>query len=312
MKSYNLTLTDILEYIELDLFQYGLARFSKEEFAAAGLNAEDMYLLEFMAEQERGHARLVSNILGENAPKACTYDYTGAFDNVTSYVDFNQRLTRWGESGVYGFLEHLDSRAAASLLLQSITTEARQQMIFRQFSGLFPMPVWFEIGVPQSWAWTLLAPWIKSCGSDTPTLAWQNFPALNVTNNLPAIDPNYKAAITHNHTAPSYPGKKVEFAWEAPGKQVGPNKTYTTSTSAGKPEYAVWVSQLNITYTPLTMTSNYSGYAYQPNVKVFEGDPSINGTMFVALTDSNTFLTGFNLSLINPHVVAGPSIYMAG
>ena len=51
------------------------------------------------------------------------------------------QLTRWGESGVYGFLEHLDSRAAAEMLLQSITTEARQQMIFRQFSGLFPMPV---------------------------------------------------------------------------------------------------------------------------------------------------------------------------
>ena len=51
------------------------------------------------------------------------------------------QLTRFGESGVYGFLEHLDSRAAAELLLQSITTEARQQMIFRQFEGLFPMPV---------------------------------------------------------------------------------------------------------------------------------------------------------------------------
>lgn len=51
------------------------------------------------------------------------------------------QLTRWGESGVYGFLEHLNSRAAATLLLDSITTEARQQMIFRQFEGLFPMPV---------------------------------------------------------------------------------------------------------------------------------------------------------------------------
>jgi hypothetical protein len=25
------------------------------------------------------------------------------------------------------------------------------------------MPVWFETGIPQSWAWTLLSPYIKSC-----------------------------------------------------------------------------------------------------------------------------------------------------
>ena len=43
------------------------------------------------------------------------------------------QLTRSSESGVYGFLEHLDSRAAASLLLDSIATESRQQMIFHQF-----------------------------------------------------------------------------------------------------------------------------------------------------------------------------------
>ena len=82
---------------------------------------------------------------------------------------------------MYGFLEHLDSRAAASLLLDSITVEARQQMIFRQFKGLFPMPVWFETGISQSMAWTLLAPYIVSCPASNPRIAWQNFPALNIT-----------------------------------------------------------------------------------------------------------------------------------
>lgn len=88
--------------------------------------------------------------------KPCTYRYP--FKTVREFVDFCQKvritfidtspspliinqLTRWGESGVYGFLEHLNSRAAATLLLDSITTEARQQLIFRQFEGLFPMDV---------------------------------------------------------------------------------------------------------------------------------------------------------------------------
>ena len=77
-------------------------------------------------------------------------------------------VTRFGESGVYGFLPHLDSRPSAQILLQSITTEARQQLIFRQFQGLPPFPVDFETGIPQSYAWTLLSPYIKSCPKVSP------------------------------------------------------------------------------------------------------------------------------------------------
>ena len=67
------TLTSILcsqslalyqEYIELDLFHNSLARFSTEEFDAANITADDRYLLQFMAEQEVGHANLITNILG--------------------------------------------------------------------------------------------------------------------------------------------------------------------------------------------------------------------------------------------------------
>lgn len=78
---------------------------------------------------------LLTNILGPGAAKQCTYNYSGAFSNVREYLDFNQKLTRWGESGVWGFLSQLNSRPSGGLLGQSIATEARQQMIFRQFTG---------------------------------------------------------------------------------------------------------------------------------------------------------------------------------
>jgi hypothetical protein len=38
----------------------------------------------------------------------------------------------------------------------------------------------------------------------------------------------------------------------------------------------------------------------------------IIGTMFIAITDTNTTYTPFNLSSVNPHVVAGPFLYQAG
>ena len=337
------------EWIELDLFHNGLAQFSAEDFEAAGLTATDRSLIEFMADQEVGHATLITNILGAAAPVQCNYNYP--FTTVREFIDFNQKLTRFGESGVYGFLNHLDSREAGQLLLQSISTEARQQMIFRQFDGLFPMPVWFEVGIPQSWAWTLLAPYISSCPANQTRLAWQNFPALSVLNQpdaarinanrttmgetagntssapfnetvVPMIDSclnntvvgeDCSPAISQNRSIPlSFPGRQVFFEWENAGKMVGPNNSYVTATSASAPVYVAWVSQLNLTYTDLTITGPNQGYTFQPNSSTYAGDPAVNGTMFVALTSENITLTPFNLSMINPFVYAGPAIYQAG
>jgi hypothetical protein len=343
----SITLALYQEWIELDLFNNGLATFSAEDFLAAGLTAEDRALIAFMANQEVGHATLLSNMLGETAPPQCTYNYP--FTTVREFIDFNQILTRFGESGVWGFINHLDSREVAQMLSQSISTESRQQQTFRQMLGLHPFPVWFETGIPQSWAWTYLAPYISSCPENTTRLAWQNFPALHVVNqaNPNRFSPNdtkpYEVvgsrvadpsnstipddescvnlnvtgyscgpAISRNKTEPlSFPGKQVNLTWEDPGLLVGPNNSYVTSTTAGQPAFVAWVSQLNLTYTPLTVTGSNAGYTFQPPDNVFEGDPAANGTMFVAVTDADLFLTPFNLTMINPHVRA-IGIYKAG
>ncbi|KIW15513.1 hypothetical protein PV08_05559 [Exophiala spinifera] len=326
------------EWIELDLFHNGLARFPVSEWEAAGLTAEDRFLIEFMADQEVGHATLLSNILGAAAPAQCTYNYP--FETVREFLDFCQKLTRFGESGVFGFLGHLDSRESATLLLQSISTESRQQFSFRQMTGLFPMPVWFEVGVPQSWAWTLLAPYISSCPANNTRLAWQNFPALSVLNqpNSFKINPNLGApsnttgadpsndtgiarsnacystndtardcgpALSQNRSIPlSYPGRPVHFSWGNVNETVGPNNSYVTSRSplADAPRYAMFVSQLNATYVPLTNISDNTASCVQPNMSTFAGDPAVNGTMFIALTSQNPYLTPFNLSMVNPYV----------
>ncbi|EAW17551.1 ferritin-like domain-containing protein [Aspergillus fischeri NRRL 181] len=337
------------EYIELDLFHDGLARFSVEEFTAAGLTAEDRFLIEFMADQETGHATMLTNILGDQAPRQCVYNYPYA--TVHEFIDFCQKLTRFGEAGVYGFLPHLDSREAAGLLTQTVTTEARQQMIFRQFEGLFPMPVWFEVGVPQSWAWTLLAPYISYCPANQTRLAWQNFPSLYIENqpnpyrvngsssanetlpgggmntlasrnvtgpesclNKTAVGESCSPAITHNRTSPlSHPGRTVTLSWDAPGKGVGPNNSYITNTTAGSPSYVLWASQLNVTYSTLTTSGNSSyGTTIQPDLSTYAGDPALNGTIFIAITDTDLFVTPFNISSVNSHIVAGPALYQAG
>lgn len=183
-------------------------------------------------------------------------------------------------------------------------------MIFRQLQGLFPMPVWFETGIPQSYAWTLLSPYIKSCPSNNPLIEWQNFPTLNITNNpyqfgAPAVSTN--RSITA-------PGREILLSWEGPGKTTGYDDLFTTSTVAGEPKYAAFISQLNVTYVPLhnISSSDKTAAVYQPDGNVFVGDPQVNGTMFVSLVDDNPYLTPYNISLINNHTVAGPALYMSG
>lgn len=209
------------EYIELDLFNYGLAKFSDEEFEAAGINSADRELIHFMAIQEAGHAQLIANMLGASAPKRCNYTYP--FETVPEFIAFSQQLTRFGESGVYGFMSHLDSRSVASLLIESITTEARQQFVFRQFQGLSAMPYDFIVGVPQAFQWTLLAPYITSCPASNPKVEFQNFPGLQVTNGPDALSNStgsWPAISTVNNTL-TRPGRRVEFQWEDPGQPVG-------------------------------------------------------------------------------------------
>ena len=298
------------EWIELDLFNYIYQTFLQDDFTAAGLTESDRYLVEFMAKQEIGHATLLSNLLGGpgGATPQCTYNYP--FTTLHEAFDFSQKLTRFGESGVWGFQAHLDAREVAQMLDESIATEARQQMIFRQFSGLFPMPVWFEAGIPQSWAWTLLEPYISSCPPESKRLAWQNFPALTILNQPNTSRRNASATGTNETTgfgpvAPSsdvdssdscignnitgfdcsgsisqnrsiplrYPGRKVYLQWENPGNAVGPNNSYVTSTMVTSPQYVMWVTQLNATYSPLMNVTSMDGLNYgmtiQPDVSTF-------------------------------------------
>ncbi|GAA6059441.1 hypothetical protein JCM10212_005380 [Sporobolomyces blumeae] len=305
-QSLNLALNQ--ELIELDLFHNGLARFSTQDFIDAGLTADDRFIIEHMADQEVGHALAITHMLGgDRAAKQCVYQYP--YNSVKEFVLFCQLLTRFGEAGVYGFLQQLDSRPAAQILLQSITTEARQQMIFRQLQGLPAQPEWFETGLPQSYAWTMLSPYIKSCPSTNPRIEWQNFPALKILNQPDSLGGT--PGINSNYTLTSGAGRVVQFSWEDPGKVTGYDGLYKTCSFAGKPKYAAFIGQLNVSYAELYNVSNNTGYAKVPDSVVFPGQPQVVNTAFVSIVDEAVPLTPYNLSMILNHTVSGPTWFFA-
>ena len=84
--------------------------------------------------------------------------------------------------------------------------------------------------------WTLLAPYIVGCPENNTRVQFQNFPALNITNNpnVSALTLNTTPAASRNETSFTTPGQAIYLEWESPGKQVGPNNSYTTNTTAGE------------------------------------------------------------------------------
>ncbi|KIJ94209.1 hypothetical protein K443DRAFT_642254 [Laccaria amethystina LaAM-08-1] len=318
-QSLNLALNQQL--LELDLFHFGLAKFTVQDFQDVQIFEADRFLIQFLADQKVSHATLLSNMIGEQAANQCTYQFP--FQAVREFINFSQQIAAIGESGILGFIEHLNSRAAAQLLAQTLTASSREQMIFRQYEGLFPVPVDFQTAITQSMMWTMLAPFIISCPAGNPVIEFQNFPGLNVVNNpdpTPFIntstpDNNTDPAITHNRSIPlSFPGRQVNLTWELPGQAIGPNSSFVTNTTAGAPQFVAWISQLNTTYTVLDNIVNQTGTTIQPNGTVFGNGSSavVNATMFIAITDEDIFVTPFNISMINAHIVAGPAVYQAG
>lgn len=87
-------------------------------------------------------------------------------------------------------------------------------------------------------------------------------------------------------------------------KSGGPNSSYITTTTAGEPKFVAWSSELNFTYSSLTVTVDHTSYTYQPKGFVYHSDGVINGAMAVALTDLDLFVTLFNLTMLDSHIVA--------
>ena len=160
-------------------------------------------------------------------------------------------------------------------------------------------------------SWSLLSRYIVSCPASNPYIDFQVFPALSVTNDPNLLVDGYLANITHNRTSLSEPGRTVTLSWENPGMSVSYNNSYTTSIggniATSSPKYVAWISQLNTTYTPLTITGDNTGSTTQPGGVVFPETPDngiVNQTMFVGLSDSDIYVTPYNLSLLNDHLFA--------
>ncbi|RXW17962.1 hypothetical protein EST38_g7899 [Candolleomyces aberdarensis] len=109
------------QWIELDLSHSGLARFSVDVFEAAGLDAEDRFLIQYMAQQEAGHATLISKVFQGRDAKQFTYK--NSFQTLRKSFDFCQKPMRFGECGIALTFKTQNNPDAAPLVNISIPGE---------------------------------------------------------------------------------------------------------------------------------------------------------------------------------------------
>jgi hypothetical protein len=168
------------------------------------------------------------------------------------------------------------------------------------------------MGLPQTYAWTLLNQYITTCPDSNPRINFNAFPLLFVLNQ-PSLPPNdSKSAVSTNNTALWIPGQEIQLAWDMVGKKTGPDSQggYYTAVSpdAGQPKFAAFIHQLNVTYVPLgnVSTENRTATTTFPDFRMFNSTngPNVNGTVFVSLTDDDTVYSPYNLSAINDHTLA--------
>lgn len=127
----------------------------------------------------------------------------------------------------------------------------------------------------------------------------------------------FQSAVSTNRTAFVTPNvTELYFEYDAPGKNVSYNNSYTTVVGANVtsevPTHCVYINQLNATSVPYNATGNNTGSCIVPGGVVFGDDGIVNGTMFTLLAQNPPFVTPYNLSKLNDFIVAGPAVFVAG
>ncbi len=142
---------------------------------------------------------------------------------------------------------------------------------------------------------------------------------MTIKNNPNLTDPNIPAAISTNRTALTSVGETLDLYYDAPGMNVSYDNSYQTAVGANVTDLTPngnwtcnFISQLNVTTSPFTSTGENCGSCQIPGGYVLGNDPIVNGTIFVAISTQNVYVTPYNLSILNDIIVAGPAVLIAG
>ncbi|KAI0366556.1 hypothetical protein BV20DRAFT_643572 [Pilatotrama ljubarskyi] len=179
----NLALT--LEHLENAFYTQGLARFSEQDFENDGLPAWVHGRFVQISGHEAEHVKFLTAALGDKAVQPCEYSFP--YDSPKSFAAISMVLETVGASAYLGGAKYLADNADYLTAAGSIlAVESRQaSWVTSSVMKLQPWNGPFDIPLSASGAYSLAAPFIKSCPSSNAPLPVKSFPALKITNSSP-------------------------------------------------------------------------------------------------------------------------------
>jgi hypothetical protein len=175
------------ELLELELFTQALNNYTIDEWKNALNNTyfdeqyveEYINILKFMRDQEIPHSSIIQKLLNNKGAKPCKYNFP--VNNPKEFLEISQIATSVGEGSYLGFIPLLDNRTYIEISSSIVTTESRQNTIFREGLHLHPFGNQnFDTPLTASQAYTLGSQFIVSCPENNPKIPFTKFPYLDV------------------------------------------------------------------------------------------------------------------------------------
>ncbi|KAI0778850.1 ferritin-like domain-containing protein [Trametes elegans] len=193
-----------LEYLENTFYAQGLAQYTEQDFVDDGLPSWAYGRFVQISQHEATHVKFLTAALGNDAVKPCEYDFP--YDSPKTFAAMSMVFETVGSSAYLGgakFLtENTDYLTAAGSIL---AVEARQaSWVTSSIMKLQPWNGPFDVPLTTSGAYSLAAPFIKSCPSTNPAIPVKPFPALTLSASAPV--PNATVAVSYTPTNAPYTG----------------------------------------------------------------------------------------------------------
>lgn len=214
-----------LENLEETFYRQGFAKFPESDFAALGLDKQQIGDLQQIGKTEAEHVGLLQSSLAQGGVKPvqpCEYEF--GFTDAAGMVQTAAVLENIGVSAYLAAAPLLSDKAILGTAGSILTVEARHQSSIRVFSKQAAVPQAFDAPLGPRAVFSLAAPFIKSC-PDGSNLKIEAFPKL-------AMMTSASASAAGNGTSSGALAVGSSFRAQADGN-TGSEATNCAFTSGG-------------------------------------------------------------------------------
>lgn len=217
-----------LEWLESSFYQQGFAKFPASDFAALGLNQQEITDLLGVGSSEQAHVILLQSAIAQAGVKPvepCTYNF--GFTDAKSMVATAAILENIGVSAYLGGAPLISSTSILSTAASILSIEARHQTFVRVATAAAASPGAFDTALSPKQVFSLAAPFISSCPEGS-NLVLTAFPTLTMAGGASAV-----AAVGQTLQLQSSASAQAQFCAFTNGNIVGGTAFSAFTPSSG-------------------------------------------------------------------------------